>query len=268
MAISATAPSPFKKRQRSPVKPKSGTPPGSPMRGNQSPLMRSQETMGGPTPNMVPPARNTSFMADGRRGQPQYGMPPGSPPVQMIPGNRAGGIPQGGLPPGSPGRQSIGPGGVRGQAQGTRPAGSPPITRLADGQQPLANRRMFHDGRMPHMADGGSIGDVSPIDSTQPDITPTGGDNDQDDTQGQGGTTVVISPESVNYHDDARSCGTCQYFGGGGQCQVLQMAVSEQGGCNAFSGKSQGGEEDQALGAQPGEDNGDNYAGTTPSFGS
>jgi hypothetical protein len=62
----------------------------------------------------------------------------------------------------------------------------------------------------------------------------SGGDDDQPNQ----GTTVVISPEAVNYHDDAQSCATCSYFGQDGNCQVLQMQVQAEGGCNAWSGGS------------------------------
>ncbi len=45
----------------------------------------------------------------------------------------------------------------------------------------------------------------------------------------------TIRPEAVAYHDDAQSCQTCSHFSGG-QCAVLKMQVSPEGGCNAFEG--------------------------------
>jgi hypothetical protein len=67
----------------------------------------------------------------------------------------------------------------------------------------------------------------------------------------------AIPPEAVNYHDDAQSCSTCQYMDDGGNCAVLQMQVQPDGGCNAFSGKDSGDqddigqEDDDGTGAAP-----------------
>lgn len=47
-----------------------------------------------------------------------------------------------------------------------------------------------------------------------------------------------VTPEAVHYHEDEQRCDTCDYFGRGNQCSVLNMPVSPEGGCNAFRGGS------------------------------
>lgn len=69
----------------------------------------------------------------------------------------------------------------------------------------------------------------------------------------------TVKPESVNYHDDPQSCSQCQYLGDGGQCSVLKMQVSPDGGCNAFESGAPAGADDgmgadtdmDAMGAPP-----------------
>lgn len=58
----------------------------------------------------------------------------------------------------------------------------------------------------------------------------------------------TVKPESVNYHDDPQSCSQCQYMGDGGQCSVLKMQVSPDGGCNAFESGAPAGA-DEGMGA-------------------
>lgn len=43
----------------------------------------------------------------------------------------------------------------------------------------------------------------------------------------------VIRPEALNYHDELHQCSGCQHFSDG-QCNVLKMEVSPEGGCNAY----------------------------------
>ncbi len=106
----------------------------------------------------------------------------------------------------------------------------------------------------PMMADGDPGQDDSPF----ADTPPIGGMPDDQgaaagapigDTSGppQGagaGDMPVIRPESVAYHDELHTCETCQYMGQDGNCAVLQMQVSPQGGCNAFEAGA-GGEQEQ-----------------------
>lgn len=147
---------------------------------------------------------------------------------------RVQGQPQSSLPPGTPSYPTRGPGrtGVSGQMQGVHPRGVETATHM--------------------MADGG-MGDPEPIGGMPDDQDQT---PDMDDTQssptptmGAGGEMPVISPEAVNYHDDARSCQGCQFMSPDSQCQVLQMQVSPAGGCNAFQ-PGAGGQPDQGM--QPG----------------
>lgn len=54
----------------------------------------------------------------------------------------------------------------------------------------------------------------------------------------------VVAPEHVHYHDDEHRCDLCTNFGRANQCAVLQMPVSPEGACNAYSARD-GGDEDQ-----------------------
>lgn len=124
---------------------------------------------------------------------------------------------------------------------------APPMGGMAGGlpgQKP--NFRRVGGKTIPMMADGG-IGIPAPIGGgpmaggapAPPDM-----DNDQDMDAGGGPS---IKPESVNYHDDAQNCGLCEYMGDDSQCAVLKMAVSPDGGCNAFEAK--GGDQGEGGGA-------------------
>lgn len=172
------------------VKPPTAQPPGpGPMAGNRSPMMHSNVTMGGKTPNMMPPARNTSMMAP---------------------------------------------------------------------SQPNASR-MF--------ADGGGISDPEPI-GGMPDMPPAAGDAPPaaggPPAPVGGPTTVVITPESVNYHDDEQACHLCSYMGDDGICAVLQIQVSPPGSCNAFkAGPQEGTEGAGPEGSAQGDEGPDN--GEAPS---
>lgn len=127
-------------------------------------------------------------------------------------------------------------------------------------------------GKMPGkmMADGGGLGAPAPIGSGGPPMPPAGAagaagpgaappmggaEPDMDDTG-----APAIQPEAVHYHDDAQSCQMCQFMDEGGQCSVLQMQVSPDGGCAAYEAK--GGDQGQG-GMMPGEDAGGMDDGTS-----
>lgn len=174
------------------VKPPTAQPPGpGPMAGNRSPMMRSTATMGGKTPNMMPPARNTSMMAP---------------------------------------------------------------------SQPNASR-MYADG---------GIADPEPI-GGMPDMPPAADAPPAAGAPPMGGpTSVVISPESVNYHDEEQACHLCSYMGGDGTCAVLQIQVSPGGACNAFKAGSAEGTEGagpEGSGADEGPDSGGGEAPTDTPMG-
>ncbi len=133
----------------------------------------------------------------------------------------------------------------------------PPITSAPrQAMQPRAPMRpMAATGAMPpqRMADGGM--------GAATDATGADPDNDGD------GGGVKIDPSAVNYHDDAQSCQGCAHFSNG-NCAVLQMQVSPDGGCNAFSsgGQDAGNEADEGdssstdqMGEPGGSGNDDNY---------
>lgn len=176
-----------------------------------------------------------SMFADGRRGQAQ-GNPPRTPNMPMGgPGpSRVQGQPQY-APPSTPNYPRPALRMPNGQAQGTHPRGVPTSTR------------MMADGRKPAMTADGDMGDPEPIGGMPDpdDQGPMPGDG-TDQTQGAGpasGMPPIIKPEAVSYHDDPQNCGSCQYFGDGGQCAVLAMQVSDGGGCNAFEPMAQGGDQ-------------------------
>lgn len=124
-------------------------------------------------------------------------------------------------------------------------------------------------GKMPMMADGGAaMGAPAPIggmdDAPPPAAGPGAGappppDADQDNDM----DSPVVKPEAVNYHDDPHSCQSCMYMSGDGQCSVLKMQVSPEGGCNAFEAKGAGGDDEMGGGMMPGEDAGDTGMGTS-----
>lgn len=118
---------------------------------------------------------------------------------------------------------------------------------------------MLADG----IGDPGMIGDQDQDDAAAgPAAAPAPGD------QSDPGMPPIIKPEAVMYHDDPQSCQSCQYMSDEGQCAVLQMAVSPEGGCTAFEAKADDqGAGDPGLGGQPGEDNGGGGEGTSASFG-
>lgn len=196
--------------------------------GEVNPMPQNSGRMTGPPIQMG--AGKGSMFADGRTGQPQ-GMVPRTPNYpQGGPGPmRVQGQPQSSLPPGTPNYPKMGPGPSRvsGQVQGMHPRGVPTATKM--------------------MADGG-MGDPEPIGGMPDDQN--AGAPDMDDSQtppmGGGGEMPVISPTAVAYHDDAQNCQGCQFFGSGGQCQVLQMAVAPEGGCTAFQAGT-GGQPDQGM---------------------
>jgi hypothetical protein len=176
----------------------------------------------------MPPTPNYPHMADGRKGQKQ-GMPPTPNYPHMADGRK-------------------------GQKQGMPPAGNP-------------RDEMFSNGRMPHMANGRKPMPprmMADGDLDAPD--PMGGEPDADDMQmSQGGQAdqgagpdapgagqmPMINPAAVNYHDDPHACSSCQYFSQDGNCQVLQMVVQPQGGCNAFEAGGAGNEVAPPNGGAP-----------------
>lgn len=147
------------------------------------------------------------------------------------------------------------------------PPKTPPSFRAKPGSR-------FPPRRGPMMADGGPMGSPSPIGGDEeenaappapaagagaapPPPPGLGADTDQDNDF----DNPVVRPESVNYHDDPQTCETCQYMADSGQCSVLRMQVSPQGGCNAFEPKAGGGEEGEDM--MPGEGPQENAAGTS-----
>src|SRR5208283_3380240 len=119
------------------------------------------------------------------------------------------GQPQSSVPPGTPNYPMAvpGPRGVRGQAQG--------------GMPPTPNYPTM-------MADGGMMGDTSPIGGMPDDDTggqgATPGDG-SDPTQGAGGPQMgmgaTVTPEALHYHDEPQNCAGCMHLQEGGQCEVL-----------------------------------------------
>ena len=75
-----------------------------------------------------------------------------------------------------------------------------------------------------------AIGGKPPMMGKKPP-TANGLDPDSDDDID---TAPTIEPQMVNYHEEAHSCQTCANFDSG-QCSVLKMQVSPEGGCTAYS---------------------------------
>lgn len=223
--VSSSAPTSFRAKKKVGVEtPHEKRPPAGPMPQNSG-------RMTGP-PMQNGPGQGSMF-ANGRMGQGQ-GAPPRSPSMgapgpgpRRVQGNMQG------TPPRTPNypQGQIGPARPGGQMQGAHPRGVPTATHM--------------------MADGG------PGDSPFADTPPIGG-MPEDEGAAQGGAPTgdssappqgamgdspmpVIKPESVAYHDDPQNCQGCMYFSQG-NCAVLQMQVSPEGGCNAF--EAGGGEPD------------------------
>lgn len=90
---------------------------------------------------------------------------------------------------------------------------------------------------IPMMANGG-MGTPPPIGGMPDDDAPPAPPLEGADPDNDGDIdNPTIKPEMVNYHDDPHSCQTCANFGDDGQCEVLKMPVSPDGGCNAFASK-------------------------------
>lgn len=213
--------------------------------GEVNPKPNNMGRMTGPPMQMGAGAK--SMFADGGMGRGQgQGMQPRTPNYpQGGPGPmRVQGQPQSSVPMGTPSYPKSGPGPMRasGQMQGQHPRGVPTATH------------MMADGGM---GDPGAIGGAPDDQDMSPDM-----DDSQTPPAGGGGEMPVIRPEAVAYHDDPQSCGSCQHFGDGGQCQVLQMAVSEAGGCNAFEAKA-GGDMHADQGMTPGMGGSQNDEGTS-----
>ena len=232
---------------------------------------------GGPISSSAPPMYRAkkkkpgAVDAKGRAETAGEVQPPGQnsgrltgPPVQMGPGQGSmfanGRMPQGqmqGNLPRTPNYPTAGPGprAVRGQAQGTVP--------------PTPNYPV-------HMADGGGfMGAPQPIGGMPDDdgsggAGPVPGDGSDPTQQGGGppmGGGAIVKPEAVAYHDDPQMCSGCMHMDQNNQCEILAMAVSPQGGCNAFEAGQGGG--DQGLGGPTGASMTQNDDGTSggPSLG-
>ncbi len=123
------------------------------------------------------------------------------------------------------------------------PGGKPP---MAGGKPQF---RQMGGKTIPMMADGG-LGTPAPIGGPSAAPPPPTVDPDQDNDI----DSPAIKPESLNYHDSAQTCATCQYMGDDSQCAVLKMAVSPEGGCNAFEAKTGAGDDGGGGPPQPGQD--------------
>lgn len=89
----------------------------------------------------------------------------------------------------------------------------------------------------PFMADGGMGGDPG---------------TDADDM----GAGVKPSPDALHYHPDPQMCSSCEYMQGQGNCAILGIQVTPDGGCVAWEGKEGGmgeemGEPEEDMGAPP-----------------
>lgn len=187
-------------------------------------------------PSMQKGAGQGSMFANGRQGQ---GTPPRSPDMGAPgPGPRRVQGQPGGAPPMTPNNPQgrMGPSRPSGQMQGGHPRGVPTSTHMmADGDpgaSPFADTPPI--GGMPE-DQGDAQGGAPAGDSSAPPPQAGGA---------MGGDMPVIKPEAVAYHDDPHSCKGCMYFGQDGNCAVLQMQVSPEGGCNAFEAGAGGGEPD------------------------
>ncbi len=83
---------------------------------------------------------------------------------------------------------------------------------------------------------------------------------------------MIIRPEAVGYHDHPVACGganggpACQYYGQDGQCAVLAMSVSKDGGCEAYeAGGGDQGDVDMSQGMPTGASMAQNPEGTSGS---
>lgn len=200
-------------------------------------------------------AGHDSMFANGRPGghsPAPYGAPPATPNYPRTSGMAPRGQMQGN-PPGSPNypMARMGPSRVGGQAQGAHPAGVKTAVMFADG-----------GFGMPPAIGGAPDDDDSQMGA------PVGQDDDMGDAAAQGpqgsGTTVIIKPESVFYHDDAQNCQTCMHMGPDGQCAVLAMMVSPTGGCTAWeNGGGMGADQDMSQGMPTGASMAQNPEGTS-----
>lgn len=184
-------------------------------------------------PPMQMGAGKGSMFADGRKGQPQGNMPR-TPAMPMGgPGPmRPHGQPQFAAPktPNYP-KPAARP--VHGQRQGAAPM-------MADGRKPIPDEE---DDDM--MANPAPMGGAPDDQDTVPDQDDMAGGPPEGTAAGEtpvgdgmGGTTVIISPESVNFHDNPVKCELCTYMQPDGNCQVLQIQVGADSGCNAFQQKA------------------------------
>jgi hypothetical protein len=72
----------------------------------------------------------------------------------------------------------------------------------------------------------------------------------EDPNEDESGEMPTLYPETVGYHDDARSCGNCGFYAGE-QCQLLKMPVAAEGACCAWQGgESEGQDEGSGEGQE------------------
>jgi len=154
---------------------------------------------------------------------------------------------------------------------GISPTAPPPYRaqkqKIGAGPQGVAGSpKPFAPPRAPMMASGG-IGIPAPIGKPSGMMPPDmdAGAPDMPPDQSGGGQMPAVAPEALNYHDDEQKCSMCQYMDQGGNCSVLQMQISPDGGCNAFSSNDGGQEPDQddMTGGEPGTDDGSDAMGTS-----
>jgi len=132
------------------------------------------------------------------------------------------------------------------------PQGGIPGKSPMPGQKP--NFRNVGGKTIPFMADGG-LGAPAPIGGGPAAAAPAPPDMDNDQDQ-DAGAGPVVKPEAVGYHDHLVRCDSCTNYGQDGNCALLRMQVSGEGGCQAWD--AAGGEGEEAGGPmQPGEDMGE-----------
>lgn len=64
---------------------------------------------------------------------------------------------------------------------------------------------------------------------------------DMDETEPDGDEGATLSPETVGYHEDSRTCGNCKH-NLGGHCNVIGQPVGEEGACCVWEGGSEEGQ--------------------------
>lgn len=219
--------------------------------GESNPMPQNKGRLTGPPMQMG--AGQGSMFANGRPGGRSpipYGAPPATPNYPRTSGMAPHGQMQG-APPMTANypRPAMGTSRPGGERQGVHPMGNKTAVMFADG-----------GFGAPPMIGGMPDDDDSQIGA------PVGQPDDQGDSGAQGGGGMpAIKPEAVSYHDDPVACSGCQFFGQDGQCAVLQMQVSPQGGCTAFEAGGGMGDTDMSQGMPTGASGAQNPDGTSGS---